>query len=81
MHCGCKTTFAGAIEANSKALALGEALLADDPLNADYRRCLVLNYQHGGDFRRESDKRGALEYFRRQRHSMKSCSWRIRATR
>ena len=56
---------AGAIEANSKALALGEALIADDPINADYRRALVLNYQNGGDYRRQSDKRGALEYFRR----------------
>ena len=56
---------AGAIEANSKALALGEALIADYPLNADYRRLLVLTYQHGGDCRKETDKRAALEYFRR----------------
>jgi tetratricopeptide (TPR) repeat protein len=55
---------AGSIAANSKALALGEALIADDPINADYRRGLVLNYQRGGDYRR-SDKRVALDYFRR----------------
>lgn len=56
---------AGAIEANSKALALGEALIADDPINADYRGALVVNYRNGGDYRRQSDPRGALEYFRR----------------
>ena len=55
----------GAIEASSKALALGERLIADDPINADYRRGLVLNYQQGGDYRRQRDPRGALEYFRR----------------
>jgi tetratricopeptide (TPR) repeat protein len=56
---------AGAIEANTKATALGEALIADDPINADYRRALVLNYQNGGDYRRQSDPSGALEYFRK----------------
>ncbi len=56
---------AEALAANSKALALGEALIADDPINADYRRGLVLNYKRGGDYRRWTDPRGALEYFRR----------------
>jgi tetratricopeptide (TPR) repeat protein len=56
---------AGAIEANKNALAVGEALIAEDPLNADYRRDLVLNYQKGGDIRKNSDKPGALEYFRK----------------
>ena len=56
---------AGALETNNKALGLGEALLADDPISADYRRDLVLCYQHGGDILQESDKRGALECFRR----------------
>jgi tetratricopeptide (TPR) repeat protein len=56
---------AGALEAISKALALGEALIADDPINADYRRGLVRNYQKGGDYRMRSDIPGALEYFRR----------------
>ncbi len=56
---------AGAIEANSKALAVGEALIAEDPLNADYRRDLVLNYQKGGDIRRDSDKPAALDHFRK----------------
>lgn len=55
----------GAIEAQSKELAVGEALFAEDPINADYRRGLVLTYQHGGDYRRSSDKAGALAYFRR----------------
>jgi tetratricopeptide (TPR) repeat protein len=40
-------------------------LIADDPINADYRRGLVLNYQRGGDYRRMIDPRSALEYFRR----------------
>src|SRR6202011_3691992 len=31
----------------------------------DYRRYLVVNYQHGGDFRRGSDKPGALKYFQK----------------
>ena len=56
---------AEALTANSKALALGEALIADDPINADYRRGLVLNYEYGGQYRKRSDKHGALEYFRR----------------
>jgi non-specific serine/threonine protein kinase/serine/threonine-protein kinase len=54
---------AGAIEANGKALA--EALIADDPINAEYRRGLVLLYQQGGDYRKRSDPHGALEYFRK----------------
>jgi tetratricopeptide (TPR) repeat protein/predicted Ser/Thr protein kinase len=54
-----------AIEENGKALALGEALIAENPINADYRRRLVLNYKSGGDCRKNSDKAGALEYFRR----------------
>jgi tetratricopeptide (TPR) repeat protein len=54
-----------AIEENGKALALGEALIAENPNNADYRRHLVLNYMSGGDDRKYSDKTGALEYFRR----------------
>jgi serine/threonine protein kinase/tetratricopeptide (TPR) repeat protein len=56
---------AGAIEANNKSLALGEALIAENPLNAEYRRNLVVNYQYGGDFRRNTDKPSALEHFRR----------------
>jgi len=56
---------AGAYEANSKARSLGEALLAENPLNADYHRYLVVNYQHAGDFRQQSDKRAALEYFQK----------------
>ena len=52
---------ANAIAANAKALALGEALLAQDPLNAEYRRSLVINYQNGGDIRQKIDPRGALE--------------------
>lgn len=56
---------AGAIEANHKELALSEALLAEDPLNTDYRRSLVLSYQHGGDFLAETDKRGALNLFQK----------------
>jgi tetratricopeptide (TPR) repeat protein len=40
-------------------------LIAENPINADYRRGLVLNYQQGGDYRRHSDTQGALEYFRR----------------
>jgi tetratricopeptide (TPR) repeat protein len=54
-----------AIEENGRALALGEALIAENPINADYRRHLVLNYKSGGDYRKFSDKTGALEYFRR----------------
>ena len=46
-------------------LAVGEALIAEDPLNADYRRDLVLNYQKGGDIRKDSDKPGALDHFRK----------------
>ena len=56
---------AGAAEANAQALALGEALIAEAPLNSDYRRVLVLNYQNGGDYRSQSDKKGALDDFRR----------------
>jgi tetratricopeptide (TPR) repeat protein len=56
---------AGAIEASSKALALGEALVAEDPMNSDYRRALVLNYRKSADYRANSDPRGALEDFRR----------------
>lgn len=56
---------ANAIAANAKALALGESLLAQDPLNADYRRSLVINYQNGGDIGQKIDQRGALESVRR----------------
>jgi tetratricopeptide (TPR) repeat protein len=56
---------AGAIEANSKALALVEALIADDPISVEYRRRLVMTYYNGGDIRKQSDKRGALELFRK----------------
>jgi tetratricopeptide (TPR) repeat protein len=55
----------GSLEANSKALALGDALIAADPINADYQRCLMLGYQHGGQYRVTSNKRGALELFRK----------------
>ena len=44
---------------------MGEALLAENPLNADYRRYLMVNYQHAGDYRKQSDKRAALEYFQK----------------
>ena len=50
---------------NKKARALGEELIIDDPLNADYRRGLVLNYVNAGGFLSQSDKRGALEHYRR----------------
>ena len=40
-------------------------MLAEDPINADYRRALVVTYQHAGDYRVRNDKRGALEYFRK----------------
>ncbi len=56
---------ANAIEENGKALSLGEALIAENPTNADYRRHLVRNYKSAGDYRKKSDKVGALEYFRR----------------
>ena len=38
-------------------------MIAEDPTNADYRRSLVVNYQHVGNHRKQSDKRGALEAF------------------
>ena len=57
--------FAGAVEAGQKALALGEQLIKDDPLNADYLRGLALSYEHAGAYRRQSNKREALEYYRR----------------
>jgi tetratricopeptide (TPR) repeat protein len=44
---------------------VGEALLADDPINADYRQKLILSYQNAGEMRRATDKRGALDYYRR----------------
>ncbi len=68
---------AGAIEANSKALALGEALIADDPINADYRRGLVLNYQHGGDFRNGTTRGARWSISAGQQRSTRSCSRRI----
>ena len=68
---------AGAIETNSKALALGEALLAEDPLNAGYRRGLVQNYKMAGFYRRQIDRPGALEYYRRQRRSTRTRLRRI----
>ena len=40
-------------------------MLAEDPLNADFRRRLVQSYQNGGDYRKQSDKPAALELFRR----------------
>ncbi len=54
---------AGAIAAGNKARALGEALLAEDPLNADYRRMLARTYQNGGTYRQESDKGAALDHY------------------
>jgi tetratricopeptide (TPR) repeat protein len=54
---------AGAIETGNKACALGEALLAEDPLNADYRRMLVLIYQNAAIYRVESNTGVAIEYF------------------
>lgn len=56
---------AGAVEASQKALALGEQLITDDPLNADYRRGLAVSYDHAGNYRSQSDKREALNYYRR----------------
>ncbi len=56
---------AESIACNSRALTVGEALVAEDPINADYRRGLVLNYKNGGEYRKRSDKEGALGYFRR----------------
>ena len=55
----------GALEASSKALALGEGLIAEDPVNADYRRALVLSYSRMADSRPKSDAPRALEDFRR----------------
>ncbi len=60
-----KGDIAGAIQASNKELELSEALLAEDPINTDYRRSLMMSYQHGGNYRSESDKRGALELFRK----------------
>jgi serine/threonine protein kinase/tetratricopeptide (TPR) repeat protein len=56
---------AGAIEASDKELALANALVADDPVNAVYRRILATAYQHSGEYRKRSDKRGGLEYLRK----------------
>jgi eukaryotic-like serine/threonine-protein kinase len=56
---------ADAIAFNAKGLALGEALIAEDPVNADYRQALVANYAKGGDYRKLTDKQGALGYLRR----------------
>lgn len=54
---------AGALAAGSKACELGEALLAEDPSNADYRRMLARTYQNGGTFRQDSDKGAALDQY------------------
>ena len=34
-----------------KAMALREALLAEDPTNADYRRDSYISYQNNGDYK------------------------------
>jgi tetratricopeptide (TPR) repeat protein len=56
---------ADAIEANGKAIALGKTLIAEDPISVNHRRRLVETYYNGGDIRKQSDKRGALELFRK----------------
>ncbi len=61
--------------------SLGEALIAEDPINADYRRQLVMNYKNGGDYRKFTDKDGALEYFRRAVTLRRSYSRRIQPMR
>jgi tetratricopeptide (TPR) repeat protein len=40
-------------------------LIAEDPVNPDNRRLLVLTYQHDGEYRERSDKRDALGFFRK----------------
>jgi tetratricopeptide (TPR) repeat protein len=56
---------AGAIETNGKAAALGETLLAENPLNAGIRRALTQIYMDGGRYRRQIDRPGALEFYRK----------------
>ena len=55
----------GALEISSKQLALGEALVAADPNNAENRRALIQAYKAGADFRKERDPVLALEHFRK----------------
>jgi tetratricopeptide (TPR) repeat protein len=57
----------GALDVNSKALALRTTLLSEDPSNADYRRLLAIIYQNDGDYRAQlGDTAGALESFRKK---------------
>ena len=44
-------------------LAMAEAMVAADPVNAEHRRALVMSYKNAAEQRRASDKQGALELF------------------
>jgi tetratricopeptide (TPR) repeat protein len=48
-------------------MALREALVAEDPINADYRRILSISYQNDGDYKAfMKETAGALESFRKK---------------
>ena len=56
-----------ALENNRQALALREALAAEEPTNADYRRILAVSYQNNGDYLAWLKKiPEALESFRKK---------------
>jgi len=55
------------LESNRKALAMCEALLAEDPNSADYHRLLANTYSNDGDYRAVlHDVDGALQSFRKK---------------
>ena len=60
-----QNNLAAAFEAGKKATELGEELVAEDPLNADYRRMLARTYQSDGIYRQDSDKNAAIACFRK----------------
>ncbi|MEX2149633.1 MAG: hypothetical protein WD793_05435 [Steroidobacteraceae bacterium] len=59
--------FQGGLASNRKALAICEALVAENPSSADYRRLLANTWQNDGDYRAIlHDVDGALQSFRRK---------------
>jgi eukaryotic-like serine/threonine-protein kinase len=51
--------------ANDKTLALTQALIAEDPGNADYQQALAHVYHEGGEMRADNDPPAALECYRK----------------
>ena len=56
---------AGALASHDKAVALAEALTAENPTNTDYRRGLMIAHQTSGDYLKDINRADALEHFRR----------------